>query len=65
MTEEILIEKMKQQTEELWNTIQEAKKSNLKVQVGFDDYLVKPQLHISKDLFIQDGYDSVVNQLSC
>ena len=53
MTEEKLIEKVRQQTEELWHTIQEAKKSNLKVQVGFDDSRVKPEIQISNILFRQ------------
>ncbi len=51
MTEEKLIEKLKQQTNELWQTIQEAKKSNLKIQVGFDDSLVKPYLRVFKELY--------------
>lgn len=51
MTEEKLIEKVKQQTEELWHTIQEAKKSNLKIQVGFDDNLVKPHIKVFKELY--------------
>ena len=51
MTEEQLIEKVKQQTEELWNTIQEAKKSNLSITVGFDDNLIKPQLKVVKVLY--------------
>lgn len=46
-----LIEKVKNQTEELWNTIQEAKKSNLIVQVGFDDNLIKPHLKVFKELY--------------
>ncbi|GAQ50111.1 TPA: hypothetical protein ACT5CK_002451 [Flavobacterium psychrophilum] len=51
MTEEKLIERVKQQTEELWNTIQEAKKSNLKIQVGFHDFYVAPELKIFKVLY--------------
>jgi hypothetical protein len=62
--EEKLIEKIKHQTEELWNTIQEAKKSNLKVHVGLDDLYTKPQLIISKELFTQVGYESSIGQLS-
>lgn len=50
-THEEIIEKIKEQTETLWNTIQEAKKSNLKVQVGFDDNLVKPYLKVLKELY--------------
>ena len=48
---EKLIEKVKQQTEDLWQTIQEAKKSNLKVKVGFEDYLVRAELEIFKKLY--------------
>ena len=62
--EEKLIETVKQQAEELWQTIQEAKKSNLKIQVGFDDFWVKPKISISRDLFTQDGYESSIGQLS-
>lgn len=54
MTEEKLIEKVKQQTEELWQTIQEAKKSNLKVHVGFNDNFIKPSLNISKTLLSEN-----------
>lgn len=53
MTEEKLIEKLKQQTNELWQTIQEAKKSNLIVQVGFDDIYIKPELKIMEVKYYQ------------
>jgi hypothetical protein len=49
--EDELIERVKTQSEQLWNTIQEAKKSNLNVQVGFDDNLIKPYLKIFKELY--------------
>jgi hypothetical protein len=48
---EKLIERVKKQTEELWNTIQEAKKSNLEIRVGFDDSFIRPQLKITKVLY--------------
>ena len=51
LTEEQLIRNLKQETEKLWSTIQEAKKSNLKVQVGFDDYLIEPEIRIFKELY--------------
>lgn len=51
MKEEKLIEKVKQQTEELWQTIQEAKKSNLKIEVGFDENLIRPYLKVFKELY--------------
>lgn len=50
-TQKEIIQRVKDQTEALWNTIQEAKKSNLKVQVGFDDSLVKPYLKVFKELY--------------
>jgi hypothetical protein len=53
MTEEKLIEKLKQQTNELWQTMQEAKKSNLTVQVGFDDIYTKPELKIMEVKYYQ------------
>jgi hypothetical protein len=46
-----LIEKIKYQTEELWNTIEEAKKYNLRVKVGFEDYLIRAELEIVKVLY--------------
>lgn len=49
--EKQIVEKVKTQTEQLWNTIQEAKKSNLIVQVGFDDYLIEPHLKVFKELY--------------
>ena len=49
--EDELIERVKTQSEQLWNTIQEAKKSNLNVQVGFNDNLIKPYLKIFKELY--------------
>ena len=49
--EKQIVEKVKTQTEQLWNTIQEAKKSNLIVQVGFDDNLIKPYLKVFKELY--------------
>ena len=52
-TQKEIIQRVKDQTEVLWNTIQEAKKSNLKVQVGFDDSRVKPEIQISNILFRQ------------
>ena len=52
-TQKEIIQRVKDQTEALWNTIQEAKKSNLKVQVGFDDSRVKPEIQISNILFRQ------------
>ena len=52
-TQTEIIQRIKDQTEALWNTIQEAKKSNLKVQVGFDDSRVKPEIQISNILFRQ------------
>ena len=51
MENEVIIKKVKTQAEDLWNTIQEAKKSNLKVSVGFDDSLIKPYLKIFKELY--------------
>ena len=48
-----LIEKIKEQTEQLWNTIQEAKKSNLNVYVGFDDSYAKPQIKVTEDMYYQ------------
>lgn len=55
MNEQELIEKVKRQTQELWSTIQEAKESNLKVHVGFDDSLgrVRPEISITSILFRQ------------
>jgi hypothetical protein len=52
-----LIEKIKAQVEELWNTIQEAKKDNLNVQVVFHNFYIKPEISISKELFTQNGND--------
>ncbi|WP_418263821.1 hypothetical protein [Flavobacterium faecale] len=54
--EEKLIEKLKLQTNELWQTIQEAKKSNLKVYVGFDDYRVCPEIVVTEVLFSQGQF---------
>lgn len=56
MTEQEIIEKVKKQTDELWNTIQEAKKSNIRVYVGLDDSFgrIKPEIKISSILFRQD-----------
>jgi hypothetical protein len=51
MSEEEIIGKVKIQVEKLWDTIQEAKKSNLKIQVGFDDNLAKPYLKVFKELY--------------
>ena len=51
--EENIIEKVKNQTQELWETIQEAKKSNLKIEIGFYDFLTEPQIRIIKELFSQ------------
>ena len=56
MKEEKLIEKVKQQTEELWQTIQEAKKSNLKIEVGFSEHRVKPEIVITEVLFSQGQF---------
>lgn len=55
MTEEKLIEKLKHQTNKLWQTIQEAKKSNLKIQVGFDDSCgrIRPEIIVTNILFRQ------------
>lgn len=53
MSEQEIIEKIKQQTEELWQTIQEAKKSNLEIRVGFDDNLIKPELKIMEVKYYQ------------
>ena len=52
-TQTEIIQRVKDQTEALWNTIQEAKKSNLKVQVGFDDYYIKPKISITEDIYCQ------------
>jgi hypothetical protein len=49
--EEKLIEKLKLQTNELWQTIQEAKKSNIEIRVGFDDNLTKRYLKLFKVLY--------------
>ena len=53
-TQKEIIQRVKDQTEALWNTIQEAKKSNLKVQVGFDNSRVKPEIRITEDIYCQD-----------
>lgn len=63
MKEEKLIEKIKQQTEELWQTIQEAKKSNLKIQVGFSDYRNRPEIEITKTVFSQ-GVQQLLERLT-
>ncbi|MFV8374464.1 hypothetical protein [Flavobacterium sp. LB1P71] len=56
MSEQEIIEKVKQQTDELWQTIQEAKKYNIRVYVGLDDTFgrVLPEIKISSILFRQD-----------
>ena len=46
-----LIEKVKTQTTELWNTIQEAKKSNIEVTVGLDNIYIEPIIKITKVLY--------------
>ncbi len=56
--EDKLIERVRTQTEQLWNTIQEAKKSNLNIQVGFHNFYIKPEINISKELFIQSGNEN-------
>ena len=45
-----LIERVKTQTEQLWNTIEEAKKSDIKVEIGFNSFSIKPELKIFKVL---------------
>lgn len=51
MSEQEIIEKAKQQTQELWNTIQEAKKSNLSITVGLEDSFAKPYIKVFKVLY--------------
>jgi hypothetical protein len=58
LKEDELIERVKTQTEQLWQTIQEAKKSNLNIQVGFHNFCTKPEINISKELFIQSGNEN-------
>ena len=55
MSEEEIIEKVKQQTNELWQTIQEAKKSNLEIKVGLDDTFgrIIPEIRVTNILFRQ------------
>jgi hypothetical protein len=53
MKNEKLIKKIKDQTEQLWNTIQEAEKANLEVSVGFYSNFgrVRPEIRIVKVLY--------------
>ena len=52
MEENQLIEKIKQQTNELWSTIKEAEKANLKVYVDLStSYRLVPEIVINKELF--------------
>jgi hypothetical protein len=53
LNQDEIIERVKTQTEQLWQTIQEAKKSNLKIQVGFEDYFIKPKISIMEDIYCQ------------
>lgn len=56
-----LIEKVKTQTEQLWNTIQEAKKSNLIVRVGLDTNggKIVPEISITETVYSQ-GLGSIL-----
>lgn len=49
--QEELIERVKAQTEQLWNTIQEAKKSDIKIEDGFNNFSIRPELKILKVLY--------------
>lgn len=58
MNEETIIQKIKHQTKELWNTIQEAKKHNVEIDLSFNSTLgrTKPEIKISKMLFEDTNY---------
>jgi len=51
--EEELIERVKTQTEQLWQTIQEAKESNIKIHIEFDDSRIRPGIEITKSVYSQ------------
>ena len=52
MTEEQkLIDRIKQQVDDLWKTIQEAKQSNLNIKVEFGDNYIRPELKVFKELY--------------
>lgn len=53
-----LIEKIKNQTEQLWNTIKEAEKANLKVYVDLSTSMgrLKPEIVINKEVFSSGRY---------
>ena len=53
--EENIIEKIKKQSQELWETIQEAKEANLDIGVAFHDTAERPYLTITKRLFHQNS----------
>ena len=56
MNIEELIQKVKQQSEDLWNTIKQAEKENLKVSVSFNDFQTKPFITVTNILFSQGQF---------